>query len=411
MTSSDPRTFELAVADDGRTAPGDGLVVAFVPATGDEPAVVALACDPRHDPGRPIEALAPHAIAWLQAELADDVAAALWAVVDNAGHFNRALPPAAKVGAGGTASPTVFEPFAAGRSIDAFYEQAGAAGEAAIEMLSALVERPSQTPVTPPMAEFLDAIEAHGSLPAPGLVFEKVSLAAADGDARAVAQVVQPDPVIAATLINYANAARFAAGPKTASMVQAVTRLGNAFVKRVVFVAEMMVRYRRGACPAFDYRGFWANALATGAVMPVLLADFGIEARRADDAFTTGLMSSFGWLVVAETFPALMTRYVERCAGGADPIAKAHAQRDIFPCPIYRVTERYLQRFDFPAEVAAAIAGRSDVDRPWYDALARATRIAQALAPFDCLAIPTTLPVPDACRAAWNDWQGIVASR
>jgi len=409
MDVLNPRTFELAVAADGVAGPGVGIVASFVPATGGEPPVVALACDPRHDPGRTIQELASHAIDWIRAELEDAVSDAVWVTIDNFGRFNRAVPDFAKVCAGGTAPHVDFESFSTGLSIDAFYTDVGAAGEASIELLSALVERPSQNPMTPPMAEFLDAVESHGSLPAPGLIFRKVAMAAEDGDARMVANVIQPDPVISASLINYANAARFAAGGKTASVPQAVTRLGTSFVKRVVFVAEMMVRYQKGACPSFDYRAFWLNAVATGAAMRALLPEYEIPASRADDAFTTGLVSGIGWLAVAETYPALMARYLERCKE-ADPISKARAQREIFPCEICKVSERYLQRFEFPESVSAAAAGRSDVDRLWYDVLARAVRVAQAMSPFECLAIPTTLPVPEACRAEWANWQNFVTS-
>lgn len=405
-----PQTFELAVAADGATGPGLGIVASFVPATDGEPAVVALACDPRHDPGRTIQELAPFAIDWIRTQLDEAVGSAIWAVIDNFGRFYRALPNfSAKAGADGKAPQVVFERFGNGLSIDAFYSDVGAAGEASIELLSALVERPSRSPMTPPMAEFLDAVESHGSLPAPGLIFRKVAAAAEDGDARLIANVIQPDPVISAVLINYANAARFAAGGKTASVPQAVARLGTGFVKRVVFVAEMMVRYQKGACPAFDYRGFWLNAVATGAAMRALLPEYEISAARADDAFTTGLVAGIGWLAVAETYPALMARYIERCKA-IDPISRARAQREIFPCEICKVSERYLQRFEFPEAVSAAVAGRGDVDRQWYDVLARAVRVGQAISPFECLAIPSTLPVPEACRAEWANWQGFVAS-
>ena len=409
MDPLNPQTIELTVAADGVAGPGLGIVASFVPATGGEPPVVALACDPRHDPGRTIQELAPFAIDWIRAELEAAVADSVWVTIDNFGRFNRAVPDFSKVGAGETAPHVDFERFSSGVSIDAYYNDVGAAGEASIELLSALVERPSQNPMTPPMAEFLDAVESHGSLPAPGLIFRKVAMAAEEGDARAVANVIQPDPVISASLINYANAARFAAGGKTASVPQAVTRLGTSFVKRVVFVAEMMVRYKKGACPNFDYRGFWLNAVATGAAMRALLPEYEISAARADEAFTTGLVSGIGWLAVAETYPALMARYLERCKD-ADPISKARAQREIFPCEIHKVSERYLQRFEFPEAVSAAAAGRSDVDRQWYDVLARAIRVAQAMSPFNCLAIPNTLLVPEACRAEWANWQGFVAS-
>lgn len=409
----DPRTFELAVGPDGTAMAGFGVLAAFVPATEGQPAVVAMGCDPRHDPGRTIQEIAPAIIGWLARELGETATGpVIWVVIDNYGRFNEALPDFAKVGAGETAGgvPEVeFLRFASGANIDAFYSDVGAAGEAAIELLSAVIEGPSLDPATPDMHAFLDAVEAHGSLPAPGVIFQKVAVAAEEGDARAIATAIQPDPVISASLINSANAARFAGGGKTASVPQAVTRLGSTFVKRVVFVAEMMARYQRGACPAFDYRGFWLNAIATGAAMRALLPAYDIPESRADEAFTTGLVAGIGWLAVAETFPALMSRYLERCRD-ADPITKARAQREIFPCEIYKVSERYLQRFEFPEVVHAAVAGRTDIDRQWYDVLARAVRVAQGLSPFACLAIPTTIPVPDACREEWQRWQGFLAA-
>lgn len=410
MDEPNPRTFELAVSAEGAPGPAQHIVASFVPATATTPAVVALANDPRHAPDHTIQELAPYAIDWLHNALGEVARDAVWVVIDDYGRFYRAKPDyALRIGAGGTAPQATYSPFRQGSDIDAFYADLGAPGEAAIELLTALVEQPNRLPMTPPMTEFLDSIESHGNLPAPGLIFQKVSLAAEEGDARKVATIIQPDPVIATLLINYANAARFAAAGKTASVPQAVTRLGTRFVKHVVFVADMLTRYQHGACPDFDYRGFWLNAIATGASMRALLPELGISPARADDAFTTGVVSGIGWLAVAETYPALMSRYLERCRS-ADPITKARGQREIFPCEISKVSERYLQRFAFPETVLAAVAGRSDADPAWYDALARAVRIGQALAPFDCLAIPTTVHVPDACRAEWANWQPFIAS-
>ena len=410
MDPLNPQTMELAVAANGNVVPGHGVVLAFMPATGSEPSVVVMACDPRHDPGRPIKELVAPVVDWMRMRFADAVADAVWVAIDNYGRFMRVVPMVlAEVGAGETASHVTFERFPTGPSMDDFIQAVGVAGEASMELLSLLVEQPSDTSEPPSALEFLDTVEAHGKLPAPGLIFRKVSAAAEEGDARKIAMLILPDPVISSSMIGYANAARFAAGGKTASVPQAVTRLGTSFVKRVVFLAEMMVRYRKGVCPDFDYRAFWLNAVATGAAMRALLPEYEIAASRADDAFTTGLVSGMGWLAVAETYPALMSRYVERCKG-ADPVSKARAQREIFPAEIAKVTERYLQSFDFPLIVTAAAAGRKDVDRQWSDVLARATRIAQAMSPFECLAIPTTVPVPDACRAEWTNWQTFVAS-
>ena len=405
-----PKVFELTVSASSIVGPGRGLLAAYVPATAGMQAVVALTGDPRYPPGRDVAELAPAAIGWLAGELGAGAAEAVWAIIDDLGRYRQALP--GKVGPGGTAAPAPsveFRDFPDGRDVAAFYKDVGAPAEAAVELISTALNMPSRDAATPSATAFLDAVEAYGRLPAPGVVFRKVSTAAAEGDARAIAAAIQPDPVLAASLINYANAARFAAGGKTASVPQAVSRLGTSFVKHVVFVAEMVARYRTGACPAFDYRAFWLNGIAAGAAMRALLPEAGLPPSRADEAFTTGLVSGIGWLVVAESHPALMQRYLERCRD-ADPIAKAHAQREIFPSEICQVTERYLRRFDFPEAIQATIAGRADVDRQWYDLLARAVRIAQALAPFACLAIPTTIPVPPACREEWARWQEFVAA-
>jgi HD-like signal output (HDOD) protein len=328
--------------------------------------------------------------------------------IDGYGRFMEAVPELQLEGSGGTPAVTLRK-FPGGASIDAFYREVGGAGEAAVELLSSIIEGPSLVEETPPMRDFLDAVESHGSLPAPGAIFRQVEAAAEEGDARTMASVIQPDPVISASLINSANAARFAAAGKTASVPAAVTRLGTGFVRRVVFVAEMMSRYKKGVCPGFDYQGFWMNGIATGAAMRALLDAHEIPARFADDAFTTGLVSGIGWLAVAETFPALMEKYLTRCKG-ADPITKAKAQQEIFPCPIRQVSERYLQRFEFPDAVHAAVAGRTDVDRVWYDCLAHAIRVAQGLAPFECLAVPTNIPVPEPCREEWQRWQGFLSA-
>ncbi len=276
-----------------------------------------------------------------------------------------------------------------------------------MELLSAMVETPSMSDQTPSEREFLEAVEVHGNLPAPGSIFRKVDAAVADGDARLIASAIQPDPALSLSLISSANAARFAAAGKTASVPQAVVRLGTGFVRRVVFVAEMMGRYQRGACPTFDYGQFWMNSIASGASMKALMPNYDIPEKFADDAFTVGLVAGIGWLAIAETFPGLMTAYVARCRG-ADPITKSRAQREIFPCAIRSVSERYLERYSFPRTVLQAIAGNTGNtggERRWYDCLAQAMRVAQPLAPFDCIAVPTTIPVPDACREEWERWK------
>lgn len=403
----DPKTFELRATEGTVSAqPGLGFLAAFVPAAELERSVVVMAADPRHDPGIAVTTVVQPIVGYVSGDLgitSDDL---LWACIDNYGRFFEVVPKGDGL--------VAVERFATGVSVEAFFKVAGATGEAAIELLSAILEAPRPSDDAPTEAEFLDRIEAHGSLPAPGAIFHKVDAAAQEGDAKAVAAAIQPDPVLSSSLINSANAARFAASAKTGSVPQAVVRLGTSFVKRIVFVAEMMARYKKGHCITFDYHAYWLNAIANGAAMRGLMAEYEIPARFADEAFTAGLVSGIGWLVIAETYPDLMMRYIERCwsdgpnGAQADPITKARAYREIFPCPIAKVSERYLERFEFPDTIRLAITGASPELRPWFDALARATRVANSLSPFVCNMVPTTIPAPEACRLEWEQWRSMI---
>lgn len=403
----EPRTFELMVAPGADVAtPGHGLLAAFAPPAEHELPVVALACDPRHDPGKPITDFVRPLVTFIAADLGLPAADLLWACIDNYGRFFEVIPR--EDGLAGV------ERFETGVSVEAFFKVAGATGEAVIELLSSVLEAPRATDVTPTEAEFLDRIEAHSSLPAPGMIFQKVSAAAEEGDAKAIAHCIQPDPVLSSSLINSANAARFAASAKTGSVQQAVTRLGTQFVKRIVFVAEMMSRYKKGNCITFDYHAYWLNAIANGAAMRGLMEEYEIAPRYADEAFTAGLVAGIGWLVIAETYPDLMMQYIERCwsdgphGAQADPVTKMRAYREVFPCPINLVSERYLERFEFPDTIRQAIVGRDPELRNWFDALARATRVANSLSPFVCNMVPTTIPVPEACQLEWQQWRSMI---
>lgn len=401
-----PAVFELAVSPEGVAASGYGVLAAFVPANGEYSPLVVAGCDPRHDPGKPIEGLAGPAFAHINKSLGRPDGLR-WVVVDNWGRFFEAVPHWPE---DASMPPLLdFKRFPGGVGVDAFTKEMGPAGEAGLEMLSAVIEGASHSVMPTSVRQFLDAIEGHGNLPAPGALFQAVSTAAITGDVKAATKAIQLDPVISATLINYANAAAFAHAGKTGSIGEAVQRLGMIQVRRVVFIAEMMARYQTGACADFDYKAYWHNAVATGAAMRGLMPDFGIPERLADDGFTAGLLSGIGWLAIAETFPLLITDYVNR-SRGADPVTKTRLQKDVFPAPVSQVTETYLARFDFPENVHAAITGASSKDGwAWYDCLAGAVRAGQSLAPFDCLGIPTNLPVTDACRQEWQRWQSLLA--
>ncbi len=402
-----PSVFEVSVSADGVVEPGKGVLAVFVPASDGSSPLVVAGCDPRHNPGKPIEGLAGPVFLHVRTTLGDQNGLR-WVVVDNWGRFFEALPHWANRGQ--TAPVLEFKRFPGGVGVDAFSKEMGASGDAALELLSTVVEGgiPETVPVS--ARQFLETIELHGNLPAPGALFRVVQTAALTGDVTAATRGIQADPVISATLINYANAAAFIRAGKTASVSEAIQRLGLDQVRRVVFVAEMMAKYQKGACAAFDYKAYWHNAVATGAAMRGLMESFEIPARLADEGFTTGLVSGMGWLAIAETYPNLMSDYI-KLSTGRNATSKAKLQREVFPASIAEVTATYLARFDFPETIRSAITGVPTKDGwAWFDCLASASRVAQSLAPLPFLAFPQNIPVPDRCRDEWRNWQSLLSS-
>jgi hypothetical protein len=401
-----PLVFELAISAAGAAGAGKGIVAAFVPACAGSPPLVVAGCDPRHDPGQPIEALAGATFAYIR-QVLESPDGLRWVAVDNWGRFFEAVP---HWDAAGALPPLMeFKRFPGGLSVDAFTREMGASGEAALELLATIVEGGLPETIPASARQFLEAIELHGNLPAPGALFHLVQSAAISGDITGATRGIQADPVISSTLLNYANAAAFAGAGKTASVAEAIQRLGLNQVRRVVFVAEMMARFQKGACAAFDYKAYWHNAVATGAAMRGLLENFEIPPRLADEGFTTGLVAGMGWLAIAETFPQLLADYIER-SKGLDPTAKTRLQREMFAAPVAEVTATYLARFAFPETIRSAITGIPTGDGwAWFDCLASAMRVAQSLAPLSVLAIPDNLPVPDRCRDEWLNWQRLLA--
>lgn len=397
----DPTTFSLTLTPEGHAAPGLGILVAFVPGVENYPAVGVISGDPRNELGQPIEELAGPAIAFLQTQLTDYRAPINWVVIDSWGRFYEA-----RLSESGNA---MLSRLAAGLGLEAFSKAFGPGADTAMEMLSLIVEGQYPLDDSATAQDFLDAVSSHGNLPSPGALFQKVDLAATKGDVNEVCTAIKTDPVILSSVLSYANTA--AHGPrKTANAAEAVQRLGMSQVRRIVFIAEMMARYRKGACPDFDYRAYWHNAIATGAAMRGLLERYEIPARLGDDAFAIGLFASIGWLVLAETSPALVSRYLER-ARDADPVTKARLQQELIPCPVRQISATYLARYAFPDTIGAAIVGNSAQGSwAWFDCLASATRVGQALVKFDCLAIPNSLPVPPACAEEWQRWQQFLGS-
>ncbi|MFA6312629.1 MAG: hypothetical protein WC681_14195 [Sterolibacterium sp.] len=88
----EPCTFLFEVTAEGIARPGFGVIAAYVPAAEGWPAVVVLASDPVHDPGRAIETMVPAAIQYVIARTGFAEANLCCVAIDALGHFAKAVP-------------------------------------------------------------------------------------------------------------------------------------------------------------------------------------------------------------------------------------------------------------------------------------------------------------------------------
>ena len=131
-----PTVFEVAVSAEGVAETGRGVLAAFVPADSGLPSLGVAGCDPRQDPGKPIEGLAGPAFLHINKALGSP-AGLRWVVVDNWGRFFEAVPH--WTAENGMPPVLEFKRFPGGVGVDAFTKEMGAVGEAALELLSTVV--------------------------------------------------------------------------------------------------------------------------------------------------------------------------------------------------------------------------------------------------------------------------------
>ena len=400
--------FELAVAASGEARPGFGVLAAFVPSDETHGAIVVAGCDPRHDPGKPIESLAAAAFSYIFKALGRPNNLR-WVIVDNWGRFFEAIPAWSD---GGHADSVEFKRFPLGIGIDAFTKATGSYGEAALELLSSVIEGEGPDIVPTTTEEFLEAIACHASLPIPGNLHEMANRAVISNDLRSLIAAIHADPFIESVLIAYSNAASAQLATSQSQLAMptndldvALQRIERPSLGFVVYLAEMLARYPQGVCANFDYQAYWRNALATGIAMRSLQPKYHIPLTMANECFAAGLLSGIGWLAIAQVYPNLMSEYIAQ-SQGQTPVAKAKLQKSVFPASIAQVSAVYVSRFEFPESIYCALTGATTPDGwAWYDCLAQAIRGGQALSPLEYLAIPTNLPIPEECRTEWQNWQ------
>ncbi|MCX7960534.1 MAG: diguanylate cyclase [Burkholderiales bacterium] len=215
------------------------------------------------------------------------------------------------------------------------------------------------------------------ALPSPhGVAYELMRLALRDDVSVAqLARLARADPALAGRLIKAANAPALGARRPTASLSEAILRLGVPTVRQLAAAFSLLERYARGPCAAFDYRRFWTESLLRGLAAQTLAARLRLAAP--EEAFTCGLLAHVGRLGLATAYPAEYAALLA-AAPDADDALRA-TERARFALDHATLSVAMLESWRFPPPLLEAIEAHFAPQAPRRDEASRIARLAQLL--------------------------------
>ena len=180
----------------------------------------------------------------------------------------------------------------------------------------------------------------------------------ADVGVRQVGELIKLDPSFSAELLRFANSALFGSRREVRDLKHAISLVGLDRVKvMATFVA--VNRMVRCAVRTQALRKVWLHSLATA----MIAEEASRVARIAQDsAYTTGLLHNLGCLGMMSAYPAEYSQMLEVSNDfGFDLLG---TERDLFEIDHCAAGAYLAQDWDFPDEIAAAIATHHDEPGP-----------------------------------------------
>jgi len=195
-----------------------------------------------------------------------------------------------------------------------------------------------------------------------------------DTGVREVGELIKLDPSFSAELLRFANSALFGSRREVRDLKHAIGMVGLDRVKvMATFVA--MNRMVRSAVRVGALRKVWLHSLATA----IIAEEASRVSRTArDSAYTTGLLHNLGSLGMMSAYPDEYSRMLEVSTDfGFDLLS---TERDLFEIDHCAAGAYLAQDWDFPDEIAAAIATHHDEPAPGARDLYMLTQVSWRLA-------------------------------
>lgn len=213
------------------------------------------------------------------------------------------------------------------------------------------------------MTELLARPQAPWALrlvpPFPAVAHRLLALAGkANVNVHELGAVVKMDPSFSAELLRFANSALFGSRREVTSLGHAIMLVGMDRIKTMATMVAMN-RMVRSSVRIAALKKVWVHSLVTAVIAEEAAR---ITRCNRDEAYTTGLLHNLGTLGMMSAYPDEYSRLLEVSDDfGFDLL---QTERDLFEIDHCAAGAYLAQDWDFPDELAAAIATHHDEPVP-----------------------------------------------
>lgn len=229
------------------------------------------------------------------------------------------------------------------------------------------------------MIDFLEKPKAPWALrpvpPFPAVAQRVLTLVGReDVHIQQIGDVIKTDPSFSAELLRFANSALFGVRREVKSIPQAIMLVGMNQLRTMATMVALN-RMIRTSVRVAALRKVWQHSLVTA-----ILAEEAARLSRLprDDAYTYGLLHNLGALGLMSAFPAEYLNMLEVSNENGYDLLKT--ERDLFEIDHCAAGAYMAQDWDFPDELAAAIATHHDDPIPGENSLDNILKLSWRLA-------------------------------
>lgn len=148
-----------------------------------------------------------------------------------------------------------------------------------------------------------------------------------DCDIQRLTDLLSTEPVLTSKILQLSNSAFYGAGRRyVTSLKLAVSRLGMAMVRRVVYSIQLVQLFPRKTS-ILDSHKFWRHSLAVSLLTQKLSVLAGADEEEAQSAYLAGLVHDIGIMVFAHLVAEEYFAFLESLPGQNDPLQEQERER------------------------------------------------------------------------------------